>query len=241
MVDVLLRTYNKFDLSQIGIPTTLANAGADFNLYHWDNGSKIREKQQLKELIEPFSPKFQHFHDENIGNPKAQNQLLLQTDSEYICFIAPDTILPTNWLSMFLEAAEKAKDPGFFGYLWGYPQDLIPRKIEDVILYEAERVYGTLFFHREILEKVGYLSEEYDTYGLWDSDFNVRAKELGYKSYYLPIQVTHINEDLPFGYKTPYRKKKDAYIEKNTEIFNQQLVEYKEKGYYVAPPKAMEL
>jgi len=244
-IAVICNTMNEYHKAKMGLGVTLSNAGKDYDLFIWDNGSK---NDRIKDLVKSFKPKFLHYSEENVGNPVAYNQMLLRVKEQgydYVAMIAPDIVLPNNWLALSESIYSRCKLKGFLGYDWGYRQERNLEMIEQVPLQHSDNVYGCWFFSTKLLDKVGFINEEYKMYGRWDSDWNFRINASGLKSYYLPpiemLKSIHLTSSWKDN-STEYRKFKDKWLRHNTEIEKKELLKYaKTNNFYIAPPKKIEL
>ena len=190
-IAVICNTLNEFHKAKMGLGVTLRNAGREFDLFLWDNGS---DNDRIKELVKEFNPKFLHYSEENVGNPVAYNQMLLRAYEDkydYIAMIAPDIVMPNNWLALSEEVYKRGDLKGFLGYDWGYPHtDKTMKLCNNIPLQHSDIVFGCWFFGRELLDTVGFINENYKMYGKWDSDWNFRITASGIESYYLPPMIT---------------------------------------------------
>ena len=239
-IAVICNTMNEYHKAKMGLGVTLRNAGMDFDLFVWDNGS---DNDRIKDLLKDFNPKFLHYSEENVGNPVSYNQMLLRVKEQgydYVAMIAPDMVMPNRWLELYLNIYEKAELKGLLGYNWGMMQQKQMEVVNDVPLEYCDYVFGCWFFSADFLDTVGYINEEYKMYGKWDSDLNFRSQALGIKNYYIPVRCIHLNAS--WQNNSEYRKHKDKWLRHNEEVHKRELLRYaKEGNYYIAPPQKLDL
>lgn len=242
-IAVICNTMNEYHKAKMGLGVTLRNAGMDFDLFVWDNGSK---NDRIKDLLKEFNPKFLHYSEENVGNPIAYNQMLLRVKEQgydYVAMIAPDMVLPNRWLELYHNIYTRCKLEGFLGYNWGMKQkDKKIEVVENVPLEYCDYVFGCWFFSTRLLDIVGYINPKYQIYGKWDSDWNFRINASGLKSYYIPIRCIHLNSSWKETNNNEYRKLKNKYLALNTETYNKEVLRYaKEANFYIEAPEKIEL
>lgn len=130
-------------------------------------------------------------NEENLGFVKAINQAIATSTAPYICILNNDTLVEEGWLDKMLEVFEQNPKCGLVG-----PTTIIAdswQNKENVLkswnqLPKIARVNGMLAFFctvikREVIQKVGYLSEEYGMGFGDDDDYCERAKQAGFELY----------------------------------------------------------
>jgi len=246
-IAVILNTHNEYHKAWMGLSVTLRNAGMPFDLFVWDNGSS---NERIKELIEEFKPHFYHKSKENVGNPIAYNQMLLRAKEEgyeYIQFLAPDHVMPNNWLKLIHDVYKLGGLDGFLAFQANLNQRKEVRKVgkigeDDLYLEYCDYVFGCWFFNTRVLDIVGYINEEYKYYGKWDSDMNFRLNASGLSSYYLPVRKVTLNDPPALENMSKYREFKNKWLAHNEEVHKSELLRYAREGnYYIEPPTKLEL
>lgn len=123
-----------------------------------------------------------------------------------------DILMPEGWLAKAVEAAERIPHSGVIA-LHCVEKKHDPAYINDVLVYPGEYVFGNALYPKRLIESVGHFNEDYDPYGMQDSDYCHRAWQNGFINYYLDIPTSeHIGHDV--GEDTPYRKMKDEGLTK---------------------------
>lgn len=123
-----------------------------------------------------------------------------------------DILMPLGWLSKAVDAAKRIPHSGVIA-LHCVEKKHDPALINDVLVYPGEVVFGNALYPKRLIESVGHFNEDYDPYGMQDSDYCHRAWNNGFINYYLDIHTSeHIGHDV--GEDTPYRKMKDEGLMK---------------------------
>lgn len=190
-----------------------------------DNSKNILEKDKRIHFIET---------NENGGFAKGNNigiKYAIENNAQYIILLNNDTEIEENAISILVQAAEKDSSVGIVGSRIMYfdNKELInycggkidwlkgatihenyKRKyIDKGINYKyTEFITGCcMLIKREVIEKIGYLPEEYFMY-YEDTDYCVKAKENGYKLglcedsvIYHKVSVSSGGENSPFSIK----------------------------------------
>jgi hypothetical protein len=106
--------------------------------------------------------------------------------------------------------------------------------INGVSCHPGHNVFGTMFFSREVFNRIGYFNEIYHPYGLDDSDYSYRMSKLGLISFYIHGKSS-VHTENDWGADTDYRKMKDASLQKNLPLFSQAIAEYDRTEIYYLP------
>jgi GT2 family glycosyltransferase len=118
------------------------------------------------------------------GLSKVWNELIRDSDAEYICLLNNDTRVENKWLSKMLECFEEDPKLGALGPMTNSstgPQGNRKYRTAAKRLIKARYplVGFCLVFPRKVWEEVGGFDEGYEIYGE-DSDFIMEIKERGY-------------------------------------------------------------
>lgn len=128
-------------------------------------------------------------------------------DYDGVFIMANDILMPDGWLSKSIEAAKAIPHSGVIA-LHCVEKKHDPAFINDVLVYPGEVVFGNALYPKRLIESVGHMNEDYDPYGMQDSDYCHRAWNNGFINYYLDIPTSeHIGHDV--GEDTDYRRMKD--------------------------------
>lgn len=232
-VSVLLLTIDRFNHCREYITPALNNAGYPFELCISDNGSV---QPEIFEWCEQQNPKVYFKNGYNYGTAQSLNRMIRANPSDYYVFIGNDIRLPENWLRTFVQYAEALEEQaGVIGIDWrglNYPnKELTTNDGFTKIVWDTTNVFGTMFVTQTLRNKIGEFCEEYGTYGLFDSDYSLRATAAGFNNFYLPnLRSHHFGNDV--GENTEYRRMKDASLAAARPIFDKNYEEYKKGNYY---------
>lgn len=232
-VSILLLTIDRFNHTREYVGKALEQAGYPFELCISDNGSK---EPEIFEWCEQQSPKVYFKNGFNYGTAQSLNRMIKANPSDYYVFIGNDIRLPENWLKTFVQYAEQLEDKaGVIGIDWrhlDYPtKELLTQDGTVKLVWETTNVFGTMFITNTLRNKLGDFCEDYGVYGLWDSDYSIRATAAGMQNFYLPnLRSHHFGNDV--GENTEYRRMKDASLEKARPIFDLNHTQYKEGNYF---------
>lgn len=227
-VSILLLTIDRFHKTREYVGNALANAGYPFELCISDNGSV---ESEIFEWCEQQNPKVYFKNGYNYGTAQSLNRMMDANPSDYWVFIGNDIQLPPNWLKTFVQYAEQTEDKaGVIGIDWRQLKyDTI--NLNGLDVWETTNVFGTMFITKTLREKVGDFCEDYFIYGLWDSDYSLRATAAGFQNFYLPnLRSHHFGNDV--GENSEYRRMKDNSLEKAKPIFDANRLEYNKGNYY---------
>lgn len=208
----------------------LKNAGHPYELLVTDNGSA---DARVIDYIRSLNPAVHIINKENKGIAPSHNTMLRMAKGDFFVLIGNDIELPPNWLARLVEDYSKIPNAGMAGI--HCVETLHPEQtINDVKCHPGHNVFGTMFFGREVLKRIGYFNEVYHPYGLDDSDYSYRLNKCGFISFYINgLSSVHVEND--WGQDTPYRKMKDASLSKNLALFNRSISQYDQaEQYYVS-------
>ncbi len=183
----------------------------NFEIVLVDNASKERPQEaDLKEF--PNLKILYQFNKENLGFAGGNNQgikIALSKGADYILLLNNDTVVASDFLSELVKEGEEDSKNGILGPLiyfydrkdviWSaggrinkrfYRGELIGYQEEDKNQYQAteqvDYISGTcLLIKREVIEKIGLLSEDYFLY-YEDTDWCQRAKLAGWRCLFVP-------------------------------------------------------
>lgn len=229
-ISVLLLTIDRYHLTKEYVGKALAQAGIPFELCITDNGST---QPEIFQWCEAQNPTVYNKNGENKGTAQSLNRMIEQNPSDYYVFIGNDIQLPDQWLKTLVDYAESIPESGIVGIDWrGCLKQCEQRFINGKEIRVNSNIFGTMFFSQKVREKIGKMCEDYGPYGLWDSDYALRAGYAGFTNYYLPhLTSHHFGSDV--GEKTPYRKMKDESLSKAKPIFTENWEKYKKGDFYL--------
>lgn len=123
-------------------------------------------------------------YEKDEGLSKVWNDLIRESDAEYICLLNNDTRVENEWLSKMIECFEENETLGALGPMTNSstgPQGSGKYRTDKKRLLKARYplVGFCLVFPKKVWEEVGGFDEGYEIYGE-DSDFIMEVKEHGY-------------------------------------------------------------
>lgn len=123
-------------------------------------------------------------YENDEGLSKVWNDLIRESDAEYICLLNNDTRVEAEWLSKMIECFEEDDKLGALGPMTNSstgPQGNRKYRTDKKRLLKARYplVGFCLVFPRKVWEEIGGFDEGYEIYGE-DSDFIMEVKEHGY-------------------------------------------------------------
>lgn len=233
MISLLLLTVDRLQLTKTCIDGALARAGTtDYEILICDNGSI---EAGMKEYLVSLNPAYLRMNKENKGIAAMYNQLILRAKGDYFCIIDPDILLPRDWLKNLEDYAIRIPRTGVSGI--HCVEKLWPLQNIDNVMVHYGSVFGTKFFTRQTIEKIGYYNEEYFPYGFEDADFGERARRAGLVTYYIPGYVSeHLGADTHL--QNNYRQMKNNSITENFPKYTANLQKYaRNEGLYISAPE----
>jgi FkbM family methyltransferase len=200
-VSIAIPNYNGLNHIKICLESIRRNTPEDHELIVIDNGSTDGSLKYLRAvpgiiLIE---------NPENVGAPGARNQALSIARGDYVVFMDNDTIVTKDWLSRFIDHAEKNPNVGIIGACTNYatgPQrvadadSLSYRTVEELEAYAAKRadehrdelirsprlISFCIFFGKEVVERIGGMDTSFSKFCYEDDDYSIRATIAGLSS-----------------------------------------------------------
>lgn len=213
---------DRYELTAQTLQTNLSNHGYDgpVELLWCDNGSK---DPRFASLFEAYKPVHLRANKRNEGCARGFNQLILRASGDYMVLMGNDVLMPNGWLKEMVSYAEFVPKSGLIGIrctaeipALTFKHGCYAHFLDD----KCDKVFGVTLFSRQLVEEIGGFCEDFDVYGLEDSNLNDRANAAGFVSLYVPAThfvSTHIGGDC--GDQTEYRKNKDASLERNLAVF----------------------
>ena len=234
-VSILLLTIDRYHLTRKHVGDALRDAGYPFELCISDNGSKDPE---IFKWCEEQNPKVYFKNGHNYGTAQSLNRMIEANPADLYCFLGNDIELPKNWLKYAVEAMEKTQGlHGVIGIDWrGKENEYDHIELNGFPIMSSTNVFGDMFVSQELRDKIGVFCEDYGPYGLWDSDYSVRAGIAGRTNFYLRgVTSHHFGNDV--GEASQYRKMKDESLAKARPNFDKNYAKYKTGDYYIPPYK----
>ncbi|MFC1620750.1 glycosyltransferase family 2 protein [Candidatus Omnitrophota bacterium] len=195
--DIIIPVWNLKEYTQKCVESLIKNTDYSFRLIMVDNGSEKETKEYLESL--KADTRLNDYalirNEKNLGYTKATNQGMKIAASEYVCLLNNDTLLLEGWLSEMIKVAESADDIGIVNPSSNNLGDYKPwrlslenyalelrRKYSGQYIEMATAIGFCFLIKREVIEKLGILSDEYGDGNFEDTEYAIRAMRNGYKS-----------------------------------------------------------
>jgi O-antigen biosynthesis protein len=193
LCDIVVLTWNNLDITKTFIDSLLASSNIPCRLIIIDNASSDGTREYLASLKDIGNFKFSIvLNNENRGFVAGMNQGLKLSEAEYICLANNDLIFSKGWLEEIIVVFKSNERIGIVN-----PNSnnlgLKPPKgmaLEDFThsLHSNSGDFAEMPFcigfcmviKKDLIDKVGLLSEEYAPAFFEDSDYSLRAQREGY-------------------------------------------------------------
>lgn len=247
-VSLCLLTIDRHDTTQRTLAHNFARAksvlGNTYELLHCDNGSTDR---RVIDLVRGYNPVYERLNSKNEGVARAQNQLLLRASGDALMLFPNDILMPDGWLDHLCYWHDAVKDAGLVGMqctealppLSSGPGRHGGEVQAHFLDANIDKVFGPMFFGREVLEKVGGLCERFHPYAFEDSDLNNRVTKAAFNSFYIPgLKTEHLGGDV--GQSSDYRRMKDAAMSAGLNVLGERIEWCRAGNYYERLPEFKE-
>ncbi|HSR11727.1 MAG TPA: glycosyltransferase, partial [Thermodesulfobacteriota bacterium] len=203
------------------------NTGTPHTLVLIDNGSNEETRRYLESLAaDPAFPGLLIRNEENLGYIKAVNQGLSASRAPFVCLLNNDVVVTPGWLGRMIGFADSRPDAGLVSCLQNNdPGRHMPADLEEWARRQAGRpgeweeldhcTGGCLLIKREVIDRIGFLDEDFGP-GYWeDNDYSRRAQSRGFGCFRLLDTCVWHDVGVSFA-KTGSRKEKE---EKNKDLY----------------------
>lgn len=180
----------------------------------------------------------------NEGFAKGMNRGMKSTTSPYVCLLNNDILVTEGWLEEMVKIADENSDIGIvnpssnnFGLRFGKDTTLerfaMTFKSQTGKWIEMESGIGfCMLIKREVINKVGYLDENFGLAFFEDRDYSRRAKAAGFKCAMASgCYVYHLE-----GRSVKLLKDKDKLFNANAEIFYKKWGKPERIAYIITKP-----
>jgi GT2 family glycosyltransferase/Flp pilus assembly protein TadD len=235
-VSMIILTFNQLKYTKKCIESVRRHTPEAHEILFVDNGSKDGTVKWLRRLVQE-NPSYKLIENgKNLGFAKGCNQGIQASSGEYILLMNNDVIVTTGWLGGMLRCLKSGPDVGIVGPMTNSisgPQKVpgadygsITRLDEYARSFRernegrripAKRIVGfCMLFRRELMEKVGFLDEQFGSGNFEDDDFCLRAALEGYRNLIAgDVFIHHYGSRSFIGNKIDYT---DA-LSRNRKIF----------------------
>ena len=192
--DIIVLTWNRKQIIKNFVESFFANTALSSRLIIIDNGSQDGTGEYLATLKGTDTIKLKIvLNKENKGFVGGMNQGIALSDAPFVCLANNDLIFTRGWLEEVVSVFEKDARIGILNPnsnnlgthpLSGMPLDdlaeELKKKYKGVFAEMPFCIGFCLFIRREVIEKVGGLSEEFSPFFFEDTDYSLKAQKAGY-------------------------------------------------------------
>jgi len=194
LCDVVVLTWNQLDIIREFVKSFLSNTTLPSRLIIVDNGSTDGTKEYLLSLNDTSNCKFKIvLNEENKGFVGGMNQGIEISSAPYVCLANNDLLFTKGWLKEVISIFQKYPNVGVLNpnssSLGRTP--LGKTSLEDFAAQLKDKQKGLfvetpfcigfcMIIKREVINKVGALSEEFYPIFFEDSDYSMKALKAGY-------------------------------------------------------------
>lgn len=193
--DLVLLSWNHLEETQPCLESLFETTTAPCRLFIVDNGSELAVRQFLAQVKprEAIREVVLLQHERNEGFPRGMNRGILASRAPVVCLLNNDLRFTRGWLEEMLAVAHAEPRIGVvnpssstFGNsppkgmsLQDYADRLTPLRGQYT---EVGMCIGFCFLiKREVIDRIGVLSEEVERIFFEDEDFSMRAQAAGYR------------------------------------------------------------
>ena len=190
-IDIVIPTYNQAAMTNACALSLVKHTPPGWARVIWiDNGSDVDEKVAMVDTWGKASalglPVLPVSVPTNLGFVKATNVGLALSTAPFVLLLNNDTEVPQSWAEALLDVLRADETIGVVGPLststqqW---QGCMPYTPGAYIVPEGRTLaFFCALLRREVIEKIGYLSEEYRAGLCDDDDYAQRMKAAGWKA-----------------------------------------------------------
>jgi len=200
-INIILLTWNHLEETKKCINSVKLNTTIPYHLIIIDNASTDGTQEYLKQLESiPLSNDNSLeviYNSENLGFAKANNIGLNKTTlwDRHAVLINNDIEVPLGWLKSLVDTFDKDRKIGIVGPLSTAPtQEQFVERFKDHMgdIVQSHRVaFFCTLIHKQVLQEVGLLDEQFEVGTCEDDDYCIRAK----KNDWLIVINTHVLVD----------------------------------------------
>lgn len=244
--DLVLLTWNNLKILKQCVDSILRFTHTPSCLIIVDNGSTEEGmKEYLSSLNGNGIVKIQIItNSTNEGYAKGMNKGMKSSSSPYVCLLNNDILVTDGWLEEMIKVADSNPEVGIvnpssnnFGLRFGKDTTLE----EFATTFKSQtgkfvRMSGCVGFcmliKRQVIEKVGYLDENYGLAYFEDTDFSRRAQDAGFKCVMAKgCYVYHLE-----GRSVNLLSDKDILFKKNAQRFYEKWGRAQRIAYIISRP-----
>ncbi|MCK4917995.1 MAG: glycosyltransferase family 2 protein [Candidatus Omnitrophica bacterium] len=192
--DVIMLTWNQLETTKVCIESYFKNTIVSTRLIVIDNDSDDSTRIYLSSLKDTVNCKVQViFNKENLGFVRGMNQGIEISDAPYVCLANNDLIFTKGWLKEIIDVFDKYKNLGVLNpnsnNLGDTPRkdislesfgDKLKEKKQGVFIEMPYCIGFCMVIRKQVIEKIGGLSDEFYPMFFEDTDYSLKANKAGY-------------------------------------------------------------
>ena len=215
-VAIIISTYNQKELLLQSITSLNKTNYSNFEIFVVDDSGKGKIGKEIKNKFSGINVIINNVNKGFSGGYNTGIRLAIKEyDPDYILVLNDDIeILDKNWLRELIEIGEKREDVGIIGckilysdktiqnmggYIKGWKIDSIcnekdlPLYIDKISPYNVDYVMGAfMLIKKEVIIDIGVFDEIFNPYLLEDTDYCLRAKNVGWNILSVPsVKIIH--------------------------------------------------
>ena len=260
LCDIIMLTWNQLEATKVCIESYFKNTIVPTRLIIIDNASDDSTRKYLASLKDTANCKIKViFNEENLGFVRGMNQGIEMSNAPYICLANNDLIFTKGWLKEIIDVFDKYKYLGVLnpnsnnlGIVPG--KDISLESFADRLKEKNQGIFAEMPYcigfcmviRKQVIEKIGGLSDEFYPMFFEDTDFSLKANRAGYLIGVAKASYVVHNEHSSTG-KIGNKKEeifcesKETFIEKWGKMLRIALVIKDEKSIDIVLREAVEL
>lgn len=220
--DIIIPVWNNLEMTRDCVNSIKKHTTYPYRIIIVDNASDEPTRQYLDSLKEKNSTKVDIIRNEkNKGFVKAVNQGMRYSDAAYVCIMNNDTVATDGWLKELIEILRENNDIGIINpssntscqFPGKLGIDEFARTLK-ILKGKYQELYTCRAFSmvvkREVIEKIGYLDENYGVGYFDDTDYCKRVQKSGYKTVRAKASYVYHKESQSFS---KVREKNEIFLE----------------------------
>jgi len=219
--DIIIPIWNNLEFTRECVESVMRNTDRPYRLILVDNASDKETAVFLQGLAERPDVKLIR-NDENRGFVKAANQGLRMSDAPFVCVLNNDIVAAPGWLGAMIDFAEEHHDIGLINpQCDGHGEQPIETYARTLAGFKGEYMEMNqcqgfcMLMRREVIDKIGYMDEEYGIGGFDDTDYSMRAHLAGYRCAAIRDAYVYHRQHASFN-KSGDR---EEWVKRNEKIF----------------------
>lgn len=192
--DIVIPAWNNLEITRDCVESVFRHTDYPFRIIIVDNASEKEAAEYFMGLRKTDPSKVLVLrNDKNLGFVKAVNQGMRYSDAEYVCVLNNDTLATDGWLDEMIDLVEANPEIGLINPssnsscqfpgkmdIDAYARTLSVYKgtYQELYVCRAFAMVAT----RSLINKIGYLDDDYGMGYYDDTDYSKRAQAAGFKT-----------------------------------------------------------